>query len=54
MPGLTGQRHEAGVDDGRRRGRLTAAPAGADAMSNTINLPSPDRYSAFTFSKFTK
>ena len=26
----------------------------ADAMSDTINLPSPDRYSAFVFSKFTK
>jgi len=25
-----------------------------DAMSNTINLPSPDRYSAFAFAKFTK
>jgi len=26
----------------------------ADAMSNTINLPSPDRYSTFAFAKFTK
>jgi hypothetical protein len=26
----------------------------ADAMSNTINLPSPDRYSTFAFSKFNK
>ncbi|WP_041320477.1 hypothetical protein [Hyphomicrobium denitrificans] len=26
----------------------------ADAMSDTINLPSPDRYSTFAFSKFTK
>ena len=26
----------------------------ADAMSNTINLPSPDRYSTFAFAKFKK
>ncbi|HVZ03528.1 hypothetical protein [Hyphomicrobium sp.] len=26
----------------------------ADAMSNTVNLPSPDRYSTFAFTKFTK
>lgn len=26
----------------------------ANAMSNTINLPSPDRYSAFAFAKFRK
>ncbi|MBA2126929.1 hypothetical protein DLM45_11965 [Hyphomicrobium methylovorum] len=26
----------------------------ADAMSNTSNLPSPDRYSAFAFAKFVK
>jgi hypothetical protein len=26
----------------------------ADAMSNTINLPSPARYSTFAFTKFTK
>ncbi len=26
----------------------------ADAMSDTINLPSPARYSTFAFTKFTK
>jgi hypothetical protein len=26
----------------------------ADAMSDTQNLPSPSRYSAFAFAKFTK
>ena len=26
----------------------------ADAMSDTINLPSPDRYSTFAFAKFKK
>ena len=26
----------------------------ANAMSNTINLPSPDRYSTFAFAKFMK
>jgi hypothetical protein len=26
----------------------------ADAMSNTVNLPSPDRYSTFAFAKFMK
>jgi len=26
----------------------------ADAMSNTVNLPSPERYSTFAFAKFTR
>ena len=37
------------VDDGTH-----ISEALADAMSDTINLPSPDRYSTFAFSKFTK